>query len=86
MSDDPSIRDMCCPTCGQRFSRLIRFEHDNDTPDRFSAMSGPAIHVRGRGRPYLTCVHGHQWTIKTITRATNRPDQILLGHYIGQQS
>jgi len=85
MSDDPSIRDLRCPTCGAGFHRLVRFEHDDDSIDRFSAMSGPANHVRSRGRPYLVCVHGHQWTIKILTRTLNQPDQIMLGYYIGQQ-
>jgi hypothetical protein len=34
-------------------------------------------------RPYLTCCHGHKWTVKEVTRSANRPDEILLGYYIG---
>jgi hypothetical protein len=32
--------------------------------------------------PYLTCCHGHRWTIKQITRTTNQPDEVLLGELI----
>jgi hypothetical protein len=34
-------------------------------------------------RPYMTCCHGHKWTIKEVTRIANSPDEILLGFYIG---
>jgi len=83
MSADPVVTELCCPTCGAGFSRLARFENDDDANFGFQSHSGAQITVHGRGRPYLTCWHGHKWTIKTITRTLNRPDRVLLGDFLG---
>lgn len=84
MSDDPSVPDLCCPTCGGGFHRLLRWEHGEEAVFEFGGGTGPTFAVHGRGRPYLTCQRGHKWTIKTLTRAINEYDRILLGEYLGE--
>jgi hypothetical protein len=76
--------ELHCPTCGARF---IDFRLRSD-PEEFDIQVSKLTREIQRlpATPwYILCPNGHKWTIKTIWRAENEPDSVLLDKYLGDE-
>jgi len=72
--------ELHCPTCRAQF---IDFTLRSD-PEEFQSMLSREIQRVPATPWYLLCPNGHKWTIKTLFRAENEPDGVLLGEYLGE--
>lgn len=82
--NDPELFEgqLYCPTCGARFYTDMRMESD----EPLYAIDGHMVtNVIVPWRLFVVCERGHKWSVKTITRALNEPDDVLLGHYLGEE-
>jgi hypothetical protein len=70
-----------CPTCGGIMGHEVRWYEDNDESWMLVGALSREV-ITSHRFPYLTCCHGHRWTIKQITRSDNAPDEVLLGELI----
>ena len=72
--------ELCCPTCGEHFTDFACVQ----TRKSFECNMTRAI-ARVPATPwYILCPNGHKWTIKTIWRSADEPDDVLLGRYLGE--
>jgi hypothetical protein len=76
------LHQLRCPTCGALYEDFnLRSDPDElefgpIQTQRFDSILTPA-------RWYLLCPNEHKWTIKTLWRAVNHPDRVLLDRFIG---
>jgi hypothetical protein len=87
MTDDwgVPVNELRCPTCGNRMGNEVDWEYENTNQQLLSGLT-PAFAIMSTGRPFLKCVNGHKWTIKTVYRVMDdpsEPDAVLLGDFIG---
>lgn len=72
-----ALSQLCCPTCGEPIDLRLGVRWREVPMDEFATkliMARP---------PYLTCVGGHQWTVRKLYRQHENEDEVLLGEYIG---
>jgi hypothetical protein len=68
-----------CPTCGIHYTD---YSLHCDT-EEFVILMSREITAIPASEWYILCPHGHKWTVKTIWRTLEEPDEVLLGRYIG---
>jgi hypothetical protein len=83
MSGGVPLDQLHCPTCGGGFRNLVEFERNEEEELQIELVNQGYTIYTATNRPFLRCEHGHKWTIKTIWRAENRWDDVLLGDYLG---
>jgi hypothetical protein len=71
--------ELRCPTCGCHFTD---FNMRSD-PVEFDVTLDRAISRVPATPWYILCPMGHKWTVKTIWRTLEEPDDVLLGEYLG---
>lgn len=72
--------DLRCPTCGASY---LNFDLHSD-PEEFEILMSTEITAYPRSEWYILCPNGHKWTIKTVWRTLEQPDEVLLGRYLGE--
>jgi hypothetical protein len=77
-----SLDRLQCPTCGELFSRDVVYE----TPEPIFTNSLTPYDIIAPGPAHIVCAAGHRWTIKSVTRSLDRPDEVLLGVFLGTVS
>jgi len=76
------LDQLCCPTCGDLFTDYTL----HSDPDDFDLAQIQVLGIMSRVRQskwYILCPNRHKWTVKTLFRAQNAPDAVLLGEYLG---
>lgn len=79
MSQDPTILELRCPTCGDAFDWTLHQEEDDY---EWAMINRPTV-IQPRTL-YLRCQTGHKWVPKTLTRTEGEPDRLLLDRYLGE--
>lgn len=76
------LTELCCPTCGDRFpEQAARYELNPHYTREWRTNHSV---IEPRGRPFITCKDGHQWTVKTLFVASPGAElEVLLDQYIG---
>jgi hypothetical protein len=81
--DGVRIDELHCPTCGAWMVNEVHRDREEFYAEQVLSpiLDQPPLY----SRPYLKCMNGHKWTIKTLTRVRNHPDYVLLGDYVGHE-
>lgn len=74
------LHQLRCPTCGALYED---FNMHSDKDSSYDQMLNPIMSAIIPVPWYLLCPNGHKWTVKTLWRAPNRPDAVLLDRFIG---
>ena len=71
--------ELRCPTCG---AHIIDLSLHADQME-FQTMLSREITSIPTTPWYVLCPMGHKWTVKTVWRTMEEPDEVLLGEYLG---